>query len=279
MKLPKLTVPRAFLFAAAAAFLPSAKAANLDLVVEDGNGGTGIMLYEGLNTFGSAGVSTIYTNYYTEGGAGSGGGAGLGGVFFVNQGASLTLTNVSFKSNTVKGGEAGSNPPRSVGGFEIALFEKRASVGEIPAFNIKPNLTVSGSNYVFSSVTLSASNKLIKTGSLADFGDGYAQNQISAVSGTSVSFQNQVVVASSDVTNAYGAVSSGSSLPARWSLRSSSTPTTRSWGSRSTRPPPARVESISTPSTSPSSPPPSSRPAPAPIRSSSTPLAWGSSWA
>ena len=210
MKSKLAPVSRAFLFAAAAAFIPSAHAANLDIVVEDGNSGSGIMLYEGLNNFGSAGVSTIYTNYYTEGGAGSGGGAGLGGVFFVNEGASLTLTNVSFKSNTVKGGEAGSPTPRSVGGFEIALFEKRASVGEIPAFNIKPNLTTSGGSYVFDSVTLSGTNKLIKAGSLADFGDGYSQNKVSTISGTAVTFQNQVTVAAEDVTNASGTVTNGS---------------------------------------------------------------------
>jgi len=201
---------RAFLLAAATVFIPSAYAVNLDIVVEDGSSGSGIMLYGGLNNYGSAGVSTIYTNYYTEGGAGSGGGAGLGGVFFVNQGASLTLTNVSFKSNTVKGGEAGSNPPRSVGGFEIALFEKRASVGAVPAFNIKPILSTSGGSYVFDSVTLSGTNKLIKAGSLADFGDGYSQNKISTISGTAVTFQNQVVVAAEDVTSASGSVTNGS---------------------------------------------------------------------
>ncbi|MEY5005576.1 MAG: hypothetical protein RI969_664 [Verrucomicrobiota bacterium] len=210
MKLPKLSVPRAFLLAAAVAATPVLRAVNLDVVVEDGNNQGGFMI-DGLgNNFGSAGVSTIYTNYYTEGGAGSGGGAGLGGVFFVNQGAALTLTNVSFKSNTVKGGEAGSNPPKTIGGFEIALFEKRSSVGEVPAFNIKPNLSVSGGNYVFDSVTLSGTNKLIKAGSLADFGDGYSQNKISTINGTAVTFQNQVVVDASDVTSAVGSVTNGS---------------------------------------------------------------------
>ncbi len=210
MKHPKFFVSQAFLLAAAVVTAPLVRAANLEVAIEDGAGSGGIMLYEGLNNYGSAGVSTIYTNYFTEGGAGSGGGAGLGGVFFVNQGASLTLTNVSFKSNTIKGGEAGSNPPKTIGGFEIALFEKRASVGELPAFNIKPSLTWNGSNYVFDSVTLSSANKLIKAGSLAEFGDGYAQNKIATISGTAVQFQNQVVVSPSDVTSASGIVTPGS---------------------------------------------------------------------
>jgi hypothetical protein len=59
MKSKLAPVSRAFLFAAAAAFIPSAHAANLDIVVEDGNSGSGIMLYDGLNNYGSAGVSTI----------------------------------------------------------------------------------------------------------------------------------------------------------------------------------------------------------------------------
>lgn len=210
MKSKLAPVSRAFLFAAAVAASPFVRAEVAPTVV-DGLGGTGTMLFEGSTNIGNANFSTIYTNFYTEGGAGSGGGAGLGGAFFVNQGASLTLTNVSFKSNTVKGGEAGSNPPRTVGGFEIALFEKRAAVGSLPAFNIKPNLSASPGGYVFDSLTLSSANKLIKAGSLADFGDGYAQNTISTINGTSVTFQNQIVVASSDVTNAFGFVTNGSS--------------------------------------------------------------------
>jgi fibronectin-binding autotransporter adhesin len=46
-------------------------------------------------------------NFVTTGGSGSGGGAGLGGAIFINSGASVTLNNVSFLSNTAQGGEGG----------------------------------------------------------------------------------------------------------------------------------------------------------------------------
>jgi autotransporter-associated beta strand protein len=211
MKSPKFS--RAFLLAASVVIAPFAYSATLPIDVVDGDEGTGNMLTTdgGSNyQFGSVDRSTIYTNFYTEGGAGSGGGAGLGGVFFVDQGVSLTLTNVNFKSNTVKGGEAGSNPPKVIGGFEIALFEKKSSVGEIPALNVKPTLSKVGSDYVFNTVTLSSANKLIKTGSIADFGDNYAQNSISSVSETTVQFANSITVPTSDVTSsASGTLTSG----------------------------------------------------------------------
>ncbi|MDR3414340.1 MAG: hypothetical protein P4L87_25830, partial [Formivibrio sp.] len=50
-------------------------------------------------TVGDANSQTVFTGYYTQGGTGSGGGAGLGGVFFIDNGSTLTLHNVSFSSN------------------------------------------------------------------------------------------------------------------------------------------------------------------------------------
>ena len=53
------------------------------------------------------------TDFSVTGGAGSGGGAGLGGALFVNTGATVILNNVNFISNTATGGEGGVG---SVGG-------------------------------------------------------------------------------------------------------------------------------------------------------------------
>jgi len=61
-------------------------------------------------TVGSDSASTLVHNFNTVGGAGSGGGAGLGGAFFVDTGASLTVINTDFKSNRVQGGSGGSAP-------------------------------------------------------------------------------------------------------------------------------------------------------------------------
>ena len=87
-----------------------------DDIIVDGNSNTGVFIgtqffdttkgsltYSGSSddnvVVGTSNDKTTFTNFFTEGGAGSGGGAGLGGVFFVDQGAQLTLNNVSFSSN------------------------------------------------------------------------------------------------------------------------------------------------------------------------------------
>jgi autotransporter-associated beta strand protein len=57
---------------------------------------------------GSIQISDVtLTNFATAGSAGAGGGAGLGGVLFVNSGATATLSNVNFISNSVAGGMGG----------------------------------------------------------------------------------------------------------------------------------------------------------------------------
>jgi fibronectin-binding autotransporter adhesin len=50
---------------------------------------------------------SIVTNFLTTGGTGSGGGAGLGGAIFINQGAAAVLNNVTFTGNSVAGGTGG----------------------------------------------------------------------------------------------------------------------------------------------------------------------------
>jgi autotransporter-associated beta strand protein len=52
-------------------------------------------------------------NFRTTGGTGSGGGAGLGGALFINDGATVNLNNVHFKANTSIGGAGGAG---TVGG-------------------------------------------------------------------------------------------------------------------------------------------------------------------
>lgn len=71
--------------------------------VIDGNGAGGYFVNDGITTISNA----TMTNFTTTGGAGSGGGAGFGGAVFVNSGASVTLNNVGFISNTAQGGDGG----------------------------------------------------------------------------------------------------------------------------------------------------------------------------
>ena len=81
-----------------------------------GNGAnrSGFELLSGSATVDGAGGT--FTNFDTVGAEGSGGGAGLGGVFFVNTNASLIVRNANFIGNTAKGGEGG-------GGGSVAVSD------------------------------------------------------------------------------------------------------------------------------------------------------------
>lgn len=58
-------------------------------------------------TVGADDTNTIFSNFAARGGDGSGAGAGLGGVFFVDDSPTLTLSNVTLRSNTAEGGIGG----------------------------------------------------------------------------------------------------------------------------------------------------------------------------
>ncbi|WP_395747178.1 autotransporter-associated beta strand repeat-containing protein [Prosthecobacter sp.] len=69
----------------------------------DGNSSTGYFVSSG-----TLNISDVtLQNFSTHGGDGSGGGAGMGGALFINTGATVTLNNVNFLSNTVQGGNGG----------------------------------------------------------------------------------------------------------------------------------------------------------------------------
>lgn len=70
--------------------------------VINGGGGGGYFVSAGTVTFHDA----TFLDFNTTGGSGSGGGAGMGGVIFVNSGASVILNNVNFFANEVSGGAA-----------------------------------------------------------------------------------------------------------------------------------------------------------------------------
>ncbi len=125
-----------------------------DGVIQQGAGGAGDYVVS----------NKIFSNFITEGGAGSGGGAGLGGVFFVNQNASLTLNNVDFTRNTVIGGQGGSTPAQSVGSVQIALGEIDLPFLPISAYQFDPVLSGSNYNYTVSSLTLKERIESLKPG-------------------------------------------------------------------------------------------------------------------
>jgi fibronectin-binding autotransporter adhesin len=71
----------------------------------NGDGDTGYFVQSGTLTISNA----TLTNFSTQGGTGSGGGAGMGGALFINSGATVTLNNVNFLANSVTGGNADFN--------------------------------------------------------------------------------------------------------------------------------------------------------------------------
>ncbi|MEZ5385860.1 MAG: autotransporter-associated beta strand repeat-containing protein [Prosthecobacter sp.] len=81
----------------------------------DGSSANGYFLKSGDMTL----SNVTLQNFAVKGGDGSGGGAGMGGALFINEGASVTLNNVNFLSNNAVGGNGGVG---TVGGSLNNLF-------------------------------------------------------------------------------------------------------------------------------------------------------------
>lgn len=79
--------------------------------------------------------NTTFTNFATRGGDGSGGGAGLGGVFFIDSGNTLTLKNVTLRSNTAEGGTGGIG---SIGGSMNGLISPGSAASGQDGANSDP---------------------------------------------------------------------------------------------------------------------------------------------
>lgn len=182
-----------------ALFVAAATQASLQaqtVTIIDGEGGKGEMLFEDSLFVGSASEQTVYTNFFTEGGAGSGGGAGLGGVFFVNSGARLYLNNVSFVSNVVKGGEGGSPPPANVGGFTMAVIERTTAVTKVPDLSATPEIVFDAmlGKYVVEKVTVGNVSPTFKVGNAATLGGTVGVSSIGSISGKEITFAQRLVV-------------------------------------------------------------------------------------
>ncbi|KHL26565.1 hypothetical protein PK98_09325 [Croceibacterium mercuriale] len=180
--------------------------------VVDGNGSKGEIVQAGASrSVGNSDRTTIFTNYYTEGGAGSGGGAGLGGVFFVDQGASLTLRNVELIGNTVKGGEGGSLATVSLSDITINLPSLELDAKAITALGVAATVARNEQNQlVITGATMTHANPLISAGANVSFGGAAANASIASIDGKSVTFDKQIVIDPSAInaatldTAAYG---------------------------------------------------------------------------
>lgn len=104
---------------------------------------------------GNSNQQSLVHNFSTIGGAGSGGGAGLGGAFFVDSNAVLTVINTDFKSNRVEGGQGGSTPPIVFFDENLNISGRRADVVAVLGISSTPTqFTRDGDGYTISAVAV-----------------------------------------------------------------------------------------------------------------------------
>jgi hypothetical protein len=164
-----------------------------------GNAGTGYMVGSGVsfaNRAAPAAITGTFTDFFTKGGDGSGGGAGLGGVFFVNNDAVVTMSNVQFTGNVVKGGTGGGNPDVSLNVATIQMVQREAEVTSAAAFNLTPELNVNGDTLTFTQIALTESNTLLKAGQVVkiDGTSGAAKIQSVSADGKTITLSQAVTV-------------------------------------------------------------------------------------
>ncbi|MFK3890575.1 autotransporter-associated beta strand repeat-containing protein [Sphingomonas sp. NPDC079357] len=167
----KLLASTALAMGALTAVHAQAQNTNTATVV-DGNGAKGAIISSS-ESRGDDGHQTVYTDFNTEGGAGSGGGGGFGGVFFIDQGGSLTLNNVSFSSNTTKGGEGGGAPIFSVAPKVFSLATNSANADAVSLYFPKVTASYSTAHGLqITGFTLDNENSLIGVGAGVALGGG-----------------------------------------------------------------------------------------------------------
>lgn len=172
--------------------------------VVQGNGSTGCMIgvdiascNEDKNTPSLSNVT--FTNFQTQGGAGSGGGAGLGGVFFVNTGSVLQLENVQFTGNVVRGGEGGSLPDIRLVDATIGLVERKANVVPLTSFNAQPVFTEDAGQLKVQEVSLSDISTQIKVGQLVSLEGAEGTAKITAITGNTITLSAPLTVGNSAI--------------------------------------------------------------------------------
>lgn len=159
-KVTGLMLASAVLSAASLQVGAQALTENLSGVI-DGGMNTGYMITDNASIqIGTQGnTQSLVHSFKTVGGAGSGGGAGLGGAFFVNDGASLTVVNTDFANNRVQGGNGGSVAPVAYAGQMLSINGRNVELAEFPVS--QANLVLNGSNSGF---TRSEANGVVTYG-------------------------------------------------------------------------------------------------------------------
>ena len=143
--------------------------------VSDGAGGQGYFVANGATLTVN---NSVFQNFSTSGGAGSGGGLGAGGAIFIDNGGTVVLNNTSFSHNSVIGGLGGTNSP--YGG----------TLNGISSILGAPN-SPNGAN---------GNNGTLKNDNSILFGDGKG-NGVSCAAGTACAATN-----GGNATNGYGGI-------------------------------------------------------------------------
>lgn len=166
-------------------------------------------------TVGNVSGQSLVHSFNTVGGAGSGGGAGLGGAFFVDTGATLTVINTDFKSNRVQGGAGGSAPALLY--YDRSLTVTGASV-DLPSYivtadvagGITPMLSYADGKYSFNYLSVARETaSLIKKDTTAIFESYGVTTKIANVSADTVLFASPVQATAVNVPKFVDNVSSG----------------------------------------------------------------------
>ena len=120
--------------------------------------------------------NSTFNGFQTQGGEGSGGGAGLGGVFFINNGASLTLDNVNFIGNAAVGGTGGGGAAVNFSPVNISSSTTQVSV--IPTTEGTASVIIEDMMGINSNqITLAQANPFFAEGMLVS-GSGIAEGSV-----------------------------------------------------------------------------------------------------
>jgi len=166
-------------------------------------------------TVGNNNSQSLVHNFNTVGGAGSGGGAGLGGAFFVDTGSTLTVINTDFKSNRAQGGAGGSAPALLY--YDQNLTITGASV-DLPSYFVNaevaggstPLLSYNAGKYSFNYLSVARDTaSLLKKDSVAIFESYGTTAKIANVGSDVITFTAPVEAAAVNVPKFVSNVSSG----------------------------------------------------------------------
>lgn len=156
---------------------------------------------------GSNATQSLVSNFNTIGGAGSGGGAALGGAFFVDTGASLTVLNTNFSSNRAQGGTGGGAAPVSyvdqlfnITGAALNLNALPVATVSVYETNSVPLISRSLNggvpNYSFNTLSISGDTaSVLKPGYVAAFDNYGTSVGINSINGGTIVLNSAVTAA------------------------------------------------------------------------------------